>query len=492
MTKRRLLVDGFNLGLETGTGVATYARNLTYCAHELGYETDVLYDVRQAPGTQALLKEIAFFDPYVGTPPGWLVAWRYATEVLSSPNVVRSRKVPITGQVISTHYKSRMPYYDTIWNSPDVFNRSARHFAISRTLFPSRLRVSVGKTPPNICHWTYPLAIRVPRSINIYTMHDLVPLRLPFTTLDNKRFYFALMRLLARRADHIVTVSETSRRDIINLLGVPEDRVTNTYQAVDIPAKYADKPADVVRQEVEGTFNVKYKEYMLFFGAVEPKKNVGRLIEAYLASKIDSPLLIVGKLAWKSEQEMRLMNDDATAYLEQLGSLTFRRRKIFHVDYAPFPLLVSLIKGAKAVLFPSLYEGFGLPILEAMKLGTPVLTSTEGAIPEVAGEGSMLIDPYDTRALAEGIRALEVDPELRGRLADYGRKRAAMFSMEAYKVRLGALYDRLQAEKPYDRWLAREKANIDAGVREWNDGAVTRGRIERGDVRSTIRRPSIT
>ena len=408
------------------------------------------------------MKEIAFFDPYVGAPPGWLVAWRYMMEAVSSPNVVKSRAVPITGQVIATHYKSRLPYFDTIWNSPDVFNRSARHFAVTRALIASRLRVSAGNTPPDLAHWTYPLAIRVPKTINIYTLHDLVPLRLPFTTLDNKRFYYALMRLLARRADHIVTVSETSKRDIINLLGVPEHRVTNTYQAVDIPAKYADKPADVVKQEVEGTFNVKYKEYMLFFGAVEPKKNVGRLIEAYLASKIDTPLLIVGKLAWKSEQEMRLMNDDATSYLEQMGSLTFRRRKIFHVDYAPFPLLVSLIKGAKAVLFPSLYEGFGLPILEAMKLGTPVLTSKEGATPEVAGEGALLVDPYDVRALTEGITALETDADLRGRLSDYGRKRAEMFSTEAYKGRLGALYDRLLAEKPHERWIANEKSNFDA------------------------------
>ena len=353
--RRRILVDGFNMGLETGTGVATYARNLTYACHELGYETDVLYDVRQSPGTHPLMKEIAFFDPAVGEPPAWLVAWRYLVEGLTSNNGVKARKVPITGQVISTHYRSRMPYFDTIWNAPDVFNRSARHFTVSRALMlPTRLRVSpLSKANrPDIAHWTYPLPIRTPRALNIYTLHDLVPLRLPFTTLDNKRWYFSLMRLLANRADHIVTVSETSRRDIINLLGAHPDRVTNTFQAVDIPAKYAEKPDMLVKREVEGTFNVKYKEYMLFFGAIEPKKNVGRLIEAYLASQIDTPLLIVGKKAWKSEQEMRLMNDDATSYLEQLGSLTFRRRKIFHVDYAPFPLLVSLIKRGEGGVVP--------------------------------------------------------------------------------------------------------------------------------------------
>ncbi|MGH9806965.1 MAG: glycosyltransferase family 4 protein, partial [Terriglobia bacterium] len=403
MTRRRILIDGFNLRLEAGTGVATYARNLTYCTHNMGYETDVLYDARGAPGFRSLLREIAFFDPRVGAPPAWLTWLRYVGESIRSPLGAVAKRVPITGRVIATHYKSRMPYFDTIWNSPDVFGRAERHFFVNhRLMLPSRFRLHMAKRP-HIAHWTYPLPIMIPGTKNIYTLHDLVPLRLPFTTLHNKRRYFGLVRMLARRADHIVTVSETSRRDIINLLGVDESKVTNTYQSIEIPAKYANKPSDLVKREVEGTFNIKYKEYMLFFGAIEPKKNVGRLIEAYLASRISTPLLIVGKLAFKSEQDMRLMHDDATSYLEQIGSLTYRRRRIFHIDYVPFPLLVSLIRGAKAVLFPSLYEGFGLPILEAMKLGTPVLTSQEGPIPEVAGDGALLIDPYDTRAIAEGI-----------------------------------------------------------------------------------------
>jgi glycosyltransferase involved in cell wall biosynthesis len=437
--KHRILVDGFNLGLETGTGIATYARNLTYSLHDLGFDVDVLYGGPGASGKYSLLNEIAFFDPPPRTAPEWLKWLGYGSEPVTAWAGVRAKAVPITGSVIATHYKSRLPYFDAIWNARDVFNRAERYFTLARHVGLSRLNVRL-PIRPDIAQWTYPLPMRVPGARNIYTIHDLVPLRLPYTTLDNKRWFFALMRMLARKADHIVTVSETSRRDIINLLGVPEERVTNTYQAVDIPAKYADKPADTVQREIEGTFNVRYKEYMLFFGAIEPKKNVGRLIEAYLASKIDTPLLIVGKLAWKSAQEMRLLNDDATSYLEQIGSLTYRRRRIFHVDYAPFPLLVSLIKGAKAVLFPSLYEGFGLPILEAMKLGTPVLTSSEGATREIAGSGALLIDPYDTRAIADGIAVLDSNDGLRESLSIAGKKQADLFSTEAYQQRLKALY----------------------------------------------------
>lgn len=441
--QRSVLIDGFNLGLETGTGVATYARNLSYCTHGLGYKTDILYGVRPTPGLHQLLHEIAFFDPMVGESPLWLRALRNI-KALTSPFSVTANRVPITGRVISTHYKSRLPYFDAIWNVPDLFGRTGKHTGLTITdeIFSRfwRLRVKIPSVP-SIAHWTYPLPMVIPGAKNVYTLHDLVPLRLPYTTLDTKKNYFRQLRMIGRRADHIVTVSETSRKDIINILGVHEDKVTNTYQSVEIPDKYANKPDDVVKREIEGTFNITYKNYMLFYGAIEPKKNVGRLIEAYLASNIETPLLIVGKLAWQTEQELRLLNKDVTAYMEQIGSFIVQRQRIQIIGYAPFPLLVSLIKGAKCVLFPSLYEGFGLPILEAMKLGTPVLTSSEGSAPEVAGDGAILIDPYETRAIAEAIIALDSVAELRAFYGEKGRKRAEIFSPAAHSRRIKALYD---------------------------------------------------
>ena len=436
--RKRILFDGYNLGLETGTGVATYARNLTYCAHELGYEVEVLYGTRAAPGNSSLMKEIAFFDPHVGTPPRLLVWSRWFREFLTSPLGLMATDVPITGTVISDAFRSRMPYANRFSNIRDFWGRADRHEYIYGTPLKARTR-----NKPDIVHWTYPIATHMAGTKNIYTLHDLVPLRLPFTTLDNKRRYFKRVKRIAKTADHIVTVSETSRQDIINLLGVPEERVTNTYQAVDIPVKYANKPEEVVKREVEGTFNLPHKGYMLFFGAIEPKKNIGRMIEAYLASKIETPLVILGKLAWKSEQELRLMNDDTIRYLEHQGNHTFTRQKIIRIDYAPFPLLVSLVRGARSVLFPSLYEGFGLPVLEAMMLGTPVLTSKGGALGEVAGDAALLCDPYDTREMAEGIRALDTNAQLRGELIEKGHKQAALFSAERYQQRMGELYARI-------------------------------------------------
>ena len=433
-----IMIDGFNLDLEKGTGVATYARNLSYELHNLGYQTNILYGTRAAPGIDKLLAEIAFFDPNVGTMSRYRQWIQNKNDTIKALTGVTAKKVPITGRVISKAYSSRMPYFDEIWNVPNLFNRANAYF----WTFGSQLSVKL-PTKPALMHWTYPLPLRIQGAKNIFTLHDLVPLRLPYTTLDIKRRYYKLIKMLLKRADHIVTVSERSKKDIVDLFGYPEEQITNTYQAVDLPQKYLNKTEETVRREIEGSFNFGYKNYFLYFGAIEPKKNVGRLIEAYLASKIDTPLVIVGKLAWNNDNDLRLLKDPSIRYLEQIDKLTYTRDRIYHLDYVPFPLLVSLIRGAKAVTFPSLYEGFGLPVLEAMRLGTPVISSTEASIPEVTGDAALLVDPYDTHAISEAIRAIDSDGELRGELSKRGLKQAALFSSERYRSRLTEMYDRL-------------------------------------------------
>jgi glycosyltransferase involved in cell wall biosynthesis len=102
---------------------------------------------------------------------------------------------------------------------------------------------------PDLMHWTYPLPLKISSIPNIYTLHDLVPLRLPYTTLDNKRKYLRLVEKIASSADHIVTVSESSKNDIIKILGVTPERITNTYQSVSIPEKYANKSEDLVQKK---------------------------------------------------------------------------------------------------------------------------------------------------------------------------------------------------------------------------------------------------
>ena len=426
----RIGVDGFNLAMPRGTGVATYARVLTQALAGMGHPVDVLYGLPIGPRTPALLREVIFFDsldqeaarkrPAAMTP-------RWAKEALGlHPNA--AVPVPVTGRVLSEGFRGRMPAYDRILNVEDLFNRAERHFK----RWGRFLRVTV-PDPPAVMHWTYPLPVRLEGARNIYTMHDLVPLRMPYTTLDNKRGYARLIRGCLRWGDHVCTVSDASRRDIMDLFGVPPDRITNTFQSA-VPAPAPVQSDAELDGWLHGLFGLRGGGYFLFFGALEPKKNVGRLLEAYLASGLDTPLVVIGGRAWKSEGELRLIQAAPGS-----GGVAAAQR-VRQFEYMPRPWLTALVRGARAVVFPSLYEGFGLPVLEAMQLGTPVITSTESSLPEVAGEAALLVNPYDTAAIAAAMRRLDGDPALRANLSAAGLRQAQRFAMPEYQARLRALY----------------------------------------------------
>lgn len=275
---------------------------------------------------------------------------------------------------------------------------------------------------------------------NIYTLHDLVPLRLPYTTLDNKSYYLRLMKKIVHEADHIITVSETSRLDIIKLLDCPESKVTNTYQSVEIPQVLTNKSVEQVQAEIYGALGLDYKKYVLFYGAIEPKKNVGRIIEAYLSSGIDIPLVLIGTEAWKADEELKLFKSKSSVDKKFGVQLSGR---ILHFDYVPFSLLVSAIRGAKATIFPSLYEGFGLPILESMLLGTPVVTSKEGATAEIAGDAALLVDPYRPNEISSALVKIITDDELNTAFSHRGLHRSEVFSREAHAKRINSVHGKL-------------------------------------------------
>ena len=434
---KTILIDGYNLGLEKGTGVATYARNLSYELHELGHRVSVLYGNRGAMNRDQLLREIAFFDGSGIEQPKLLELIARAKQALRIPFAYRARHIPMSGKVEARTFSARLPYYDAIYNSNELYNSAQTAFFMW-----NRLLGVHEPEPVDLAHWTYPLPVRIKGAPNLYTMHDLVPLKLPYTTLDNKRRYLRLSRLIAKKAEHIITVSESSKRDLVELIGIPEEKVTNTYQSVSIPAKYREKPEDQVAREVEGVTGFGYKGYFLFWGSLEPKKNIGRMIEAYMSSKVTTPLVIIGAQAWHAEKELALLNEP-TIDRPALSNIERRRgarKRIIKLDYAPFSLLVSLIRGAKGALFPSLYEGFGLPALEAMLLGTPVICSNTSSLPEIAGDAAEMIDPYDTAAITQAIRRLDADADRRAELVAAGTVQAAKYSPERYRERLSAVY----------------------------------------------------
>jgi glycosyltransferase involved in cell wall biosynthesis len=432
---RRIYFDGLNLSLEHGTGIATYTRVLANVVRDLDYEVGVVYSSPQRPAKNPLLREIGFFDSREAAPvPYPREIWNAVSDQFWVPLGVEPSAVNLTGMVITDQFQGRLPLHDHLFVARNLFANARRYFSWS-----GRFVDLVFDSAPDILHCTYQMPLRAKRSCNIYTIHDLVPLRLPFTTLDNKRQTYKLLRKIAAEADHIVTVSENSKRDIVQLLGVPEERVTNTYEAVDFPRELVDRSEDLVAAQLRSSYGLEMQEYMLFYGALEPKKNVARLIDAYMLSAVDIPLVITGAVGWGNKTEAKRLAEIRTEGAPGLNG----SRRIYHFEYVSLPMLVTLIRGARAVVFPSLYEGFGLPVLEAMLLGTPVVTSHASSLPEIAGDAALYVNPYDIDEIARAIKTITADADLRAELIRRGRFQAELFSVARYRERLATLYERL-------------------------------------------------
>jgi len=430
---RRIYFDGLNLSLERGTGIATYTRLLAEMVRELGYEIGVVYSSRNRPSKNPVLREISFFDyrddsrrPKAGD------VWNALVDQFHHPFGIKPGALNLSGLVVTDQFRTRMPTADNLFIARNLFANARRYFSWS-----GRFTDLAFETPPDILHCTYQLPVRAKSACNVYTIHDLVPLRLPFTTLDNKRQTYRLLRKIGAEADHIVTVSE---RDIIELLGVDETRVTNTYEAVEFPREFVERPDDVVAEQLRGSFGLTPKNYLLFYGALEPKKNVQRLFDAYMLSAVDIPLVVTGAVGWGNKAEAKWLKD----MREEERARPHDNRRIHHFEYVSVAMLVTLIRGARAVLFPSLYEGFGLPVLEAMRLGTPVVTSRTSSLPEIAGDAALYVNPYETDDISRAIKTITADAGLREELTLRGRAQAELFSVARYRERIAALYEKLR------------------------------------------------
>lgn len=432
MTKRlHIGIDGFNLALPQGTGVATYARNLADTLVQLGHKISTVYGAPISPKAPPLLQEVQFYDYLGGTKPAMPIykqVKQYIDEAITAPFGLKASHIPFTGKIERRRFNFNLPKDAEIFNARNLFNVARAYFMRHNRFLELKM-----DNPPDVMHWTYPLPVKIKGIPNIYTIHDLVPLKLPYTTLDNKRYYYRLIKKCIEHSHRICTVSEKSKHDIEDMFPESIGSVLNTYQSVIMNESLTSQPESELAREVRGIFSLTYKDYFLFFGAIEPKKNVGRLIEAYLAARIDSPLIIAGAEAWKSKEELKLYTSLAKTNPEM-------QKKIHLLGYLPHPFLVKLIRGAKAVAFPSLYEGFGLPILEAMQLGTPTLCSEEGSLPEVAGQASVFVSPYSVDSIAKGLIRLQVDNNLQKDLAVKGRQQCHKFTPEVYQKRLAELY----------------------------------------------------
>lgn len=433
----RILIDTINLALERGTGIATYAKNLCQLNVEVGNTVDVLYEFYAPRNQNALLEEMAFYDPQYSVGSTTLdraLEWSSILRQAVWSRPAKARGLRLNGFVDARAIQSRLPAFNRIVTAPLIYRRARSYFRLTGRFMPV-----ITNPMPDIAHWTTPYPLYVPGVRNVYTVHDVIPLKLPYTTLDNRKEYLGLIKGAMRHADQIISVSDTTTRDLLQIAPEAASKITNTSQSTTLP--------EALRQNSEmddllrNVFRIKHKEFFVFIGTIEPKKNIGRLIEAYLGSNSPYPLLIVGKKGWLYEGELRPLSYQSIR--TQLDGAEGPSNRVVLVDYVSFPLLVDLMKGARALLFPSLYEGFGLPILEAMLCGTPVMTSNDGAMLELAPPGTaLLVNPLDVREMSRAIEQLGSDDALCARLSAAGLNRAKNFAWEPYRIKVLEAYDR--------------------------------------------------
>ncbi len=435
-----IALDGRGLMLEQGTGLSRYSEALTRALNRLPFRQEVLLD--RAPGPNGVIPSYGKSKRGLQRARRWLRALsnkRRAADIIAAPADAAG--------------------FDRIRRSSDVFRLAQVHFDVYR----KPLWIS-NATPPAIMHWTYPLPIRFERALNIYTIHDIIPLLTPSLTSISESRHRKLLQSLLATADHIVTVSETSRRAIVDWFDYPEDKITNTYEGI------AFEPREVGDTERVAQYGLRSGDYFVAVGTIERRKNVGRLITAYLASGAKYPLVLVGPNGWKAASELA----PAEGHIINVHQAAQGMPGVLPLGFVPRATARALLQGARSLLFPSRAEGFGLPIIEAMAVGTPVMTSRGGATEEVAGDAALMIDPLNISDMAAAITALATKPELRAALAERGFARAANFSNERYAERLEALYRRLISAKsnpktvgPHttlDEWSAVRAATVRQGA----------------------------
>lgn len=387
-------LDSRNVGRTGGTGVATYARGLQECLVAMGFQTRFLWDhdpdqaeTRTGGARQRILRFLRALVP------------------------VR--------RIGNGHERQSGEAYPIV---PDLYRIAHIHFRVCRHLL--RLRAP---TPPAIMFWTYPLAATVENTVNVVTIHDLIPLTHPDLTGIRPDFLRRLLTELVRRADVVVTVSETVRQQIMDRLGVPADRVFNLYQLAGVSRHEREQMVDAPQIAPQGCF--------VCIGRVEKRKNIERLVDAHARSATRRPLVLLGP-----------DGDDMPDFTPRTP-----QQRIIRVPWCSRLSLLRTLADAHALLFPSMAEGFGLPIIEAMALGVPVLTSRGGATEEIAGQAAVLVDACDIQDITRGIRLLDgLRPGMSAweALRTAGLRQAEKFSPTAQKARLAAFYAQLRFRFP--------------------------------------------
>lgn len=320
------------------------------------------------------------------------------------------------------HFNSYTLYCNGL---PDLLPPLAPNFRLRSLPAPrlwthTRLALETQIHPPDVLLVPSHVVPLLHPSHSVVTIHDLGYLAFPTAHTRARRLELHLTTLWSvRAARRIIAISQATRDDLIRQYRVPPEKISVVYHGVapDFgPVHDTDRVAAACAR-----YGIR-PPYLLYVGTVQPRKNLARLIAAFgqvaqqTAAAADLQLVLAGKKGWLTEQ------------IEQQAAAAGVAGQVHFTGFVEDANLPDLLSGALAFVFPSLYEGFGMPVLEAMACGTPVLTSSTSSLPEVAGDAALLVDPCDTSAIAAGLARLIDDAALREALRTRGIAHAATFT----------------------------------------------------------------
>ena len=334
----------------------------------------------------------------------------YATnliEALAEIDSLNQYTLFVTRSEAVERFRGRWPNF--------IVRRTLPHTPLIR--IPLTLSTMLRMNPVDILHVQFSAPPFAPCPV-VVSVHDLSFEHLPQTF--NRRSWAQLrltVRHSARRAAQIVTLSEHARRDIIATYGISPVLVTAIPPAA--PAHFGPINDEKELQRVRHNYGI-LGDYILSVGSIQPRKNLQRLISAYARLRQARPehrlpqLVLVGKRAWRYDETLRAIQESGAS------------DSVIVTGYVPETDLPALYSGALCFVYPSYFEGFGLPPLEAMKCGAPVVVGDRTSLPEVVGDAGLLVDPFDVNAIAGAIESLIDNPNLRSELRVKGLNRASV------------------------------------------------------------------
>jgi len=426
MKNYKVLIGGYDFEQKIHRGITYYGKALinTLRDHDLYLLTSAKREDEEALLYLNILRQLD--DPIILSSKKRLLA--YIKSKLSFKYDIVKNELTNNNVKEKLNYLKYINYY---YNIPRLYDITGIH---NRFFLKNPLKIDLDKSLIDLLILTSPTNIKanVP---TIQTLHDVIPLtEVDHPPADSSKIFYYRIKNMLEYSEKIFSVSEYSKQMCIKLFPEAVDKIEVVHQPIPI---YDDEKElaqnSIVQNSVLTKYGLESENYLFYVGMLEKRKNIKLLIESYLAvaDKVNIPLVLAGALGYGKEEFISYLKDDRY------------KGKIIYLNYISNIEKLVLLKNARAFVFPSLSEGFGLPPLESMSMDTPVLTSNVTSLPEVCGNAALLVNPYSIKELAEGIENITLNNQLREDLLKESQKNIKRFTYTNFRENINRVVDNL-------------------------------------------------